>query len=119
MKILFNMTFSIIFIILHLLSLACSSIRFDKRRPGSSAAELLIPILGFISAVLFACATGPTLTYIAFMGLFCTSAVKIAPALVRRDIPISSLWDKITKYTLIANGVIELILTIVVSQIFL
>lgn len=113
------MTFAIIFIILHLLGLVCSSIRFDKRRPGSSAAELLIPILGFISAILFACATGPALTYIAFMGLFCTSAVKIAPALVRRDIPISSLWDKITKYTLIANGVVELILTIVVSQIFL
>lgn len=113
------MTFAIIFIVLHLLGLACSSIRFDKRRPGSSVTELLIPILGFISAILFACATGPTLTYIAFMGLFCTSAVKIAPALVRRDIPISSLWNKITKCTLIANGVVELILTIVISQIFL
>lgn len=113
------MTFAIIFIILHVLGLTCSSIRFDKTRPGSSIAELLIPILGFISAVMFACATGPTLTYIAFMGLFCTSAVKIAPALIRRDIPINSLWNNITKYTLIANGVVELILTIVISQIFL
>lgn len=113
------MTFAIIFIVLHLLGLACSSIRFDKRRLGASIAELLIPTLGFISAVLFACATGPTLVYIAFMGLFCTSAVKIAPAIIRRDIPINSLWDKITKYTLIANGVVELILTIVISQIFL
>ena len=111
------MVFAIIFIILHILNLACSAIRFDKRRYLSSSAELLIPILGLVSAIMLVC--NPALTYIAFIGLFCTSAIKIAPALIRRDIPLTDTWNNITKYTLIGNGVIELILTIVMSRILL
>lgn len=113
------MIFAIIFIILHVIGLACSSIRFDKVRYISSLAELLIPIVGLAYAISLACATSNTAIYVAFMGLFFTSAIKVAPAIIRKDIPISSLWDKITKYVLIANGIIELVLSIVMSQILL
>ena len=80
---------------------------------------MLIPVVGLISAILMIIAVNPLVTYIAFMGLFCTSAIKIAPALIRNDISLNKLWNNITKYTLVANGIIELILIIVASQILL
>jgi hypothetical protein len=76
---------------------------------------MLIPVVGLISAVLIIFTANPLVTYIAFMGLFCTSAIKIAPALIRHDVPLNKLWNNITKYVLVANGIIELILIIIAS----
>jgi hypothetical protein len=46
MKILFNMTFAIVFLVLQICNLVLAGIRFDKSKMVGSILEILIPVCG-------------------------------------------------------------------------